>query len=556
MATVRQSTVATLRKQGPGDRGTVTLKATFEQPTVPGSLIVAVATATGGMPISLQISNSGYTQLLPSKGLRDLQSAAWYRLNAPSTSSLTMTMDSYRGVVWRLFEVQGIAQASALDRFMFATGESESASTGLTSTLTASGEWAFAVISSQYGSTTQSGFTGGLTTLYQNTVPDNGNEDWERGRVSYHAANLSSTAAQRVNATLGTSRRWIGFVATFKAGVTGPAKFTATNVDVTTVSGSGRLTVFGRLRLTDHGNNLAWGGVEVVRARMGPSDYQYRLGGWTGLLIGAHTDYRVESVKGLEGATVRFEDTDQPRDDGAVRGLDLQMPRTVMFKLRAAPDAADRDVVEARLEALYRALRPQRTDDWELIWRHPGRPLRSLYCRPIDTMRELSIEQALTGEQVLTLRAADPRHYSAVVRRVTVPVSPDESEVVTVVAATNSGNDRSYPLIRITGPTSGPDVSRVQLVNASANTTFDVATLLQPGAELIGNMRARVVGARTSVVTLNGTSKYGSWQQPRQPWYLAPDPDAEFGQNVLYLRTTPAGAPVTCTIEYQDTWSG
>jgi len=560
MPSIRQSTVATTRKQGPGDTGSVSLKATFDLPTIPGSLVIAVAEATGGVPISLQVqSGQGFSPLLPSKGLRDIQVASWYRLNTPAMSSLSMTMDSYRGVVWRLFEVPGIAQGSALDQFQFATGESDLASTGQTSTLAASNEWAFGVIASQYESTTQTGFTGGMPRLYEDTVPSSSNEDWERGRVSFFATDLASTAAQKVTAKLSTTRRWIGFVATFKT-TGGPVKFSATNPANTVafdVAGSGFLTVFGRLKLTDDANNEAFAEVTAVRARIGPFDYQYRLNGWTGLLIGAGTDYPVESVVGLEGAAVRISDADLPNDPGANRGLDLPMPRTVVWKIGASPTGGgSRAAVEDRLAVLRRALRPRPDDDVELIFRHPGRPLRTLYYRPIETSREMTFAQTVLGTTPFTLRAADPRLYSATVQRVYVPVAPDVSEVVTVAGAVNDGDDRAYPTIRITGPTSGPDVTRIQLVNASTNTAFDVIATLQAGAELVGDMRSRVTGGRTSVVTLNGAGKYGAWQQPRQPFYLAPDPDAAGGVNLLYLRTTPAGAPVTCSIEYRHTWSG
>ena len=557
MATVRQTAVASIDKQGPGDTGSVTLKATFSQPTVQGSMIIAVALVTGGLGINVQIANSGYSELLPSKALRDIQMSAWYRLNAPSITNLTVTTDAYRGVVWRLFEVQGVALSSALDKFQFSTGESSSASTGLTSTLAAADDWSFAVIGNQYDNTTQSGFTGGLTKLHENTVPDSSNQDWEKGRITYHAANLTSTAAQRVNATLSTSRRWIGFVATFRSGATGPARFTVTKAPTFDVDSDIRLSVFGRLMThhhdDDHGDAFD---VDVVQARFGPFNYQYRIGGWSGLLIGSETDYPVESVTGLEGAAVRSSDDDLPRDDGAIRGIDLMMPRTVVFRVRSSRDGASREVVETRLAELYSWLRPQRDEDWELIFRHPGRPLRSLYCRPTEVSRSLVLESALSGELGFTLRAVDPRLYSAVPRSVTVPVSPDESEIVTVVGAPNEGNSRAYPTIRIKGPTSGADVTRIELVNASANVSFDVVTLLQSGAELVGDMRTRVPGGRGSVVTLNGTSLYSAWQQPREPFYLAPDPEADLGMNVLYLRTTPAGAPVTCTVEYRDTWSG
>jgi hypothetical protein len=68
-------------------------------------------------------------------------------------------------------------------------------------------------------------------------------------------------------------------------------------------------------------------------------------------------------------------------------------------------------------------------------------------------------------------------------------------------------------------------------------------------------MDGRITGAPRSPITLDGQSKYGSWQLPRDPFRIDPDPSGQGGFNNLYLRTTPAGAPVTATLEYRDTWA-
>jgi hypothetical protein len=553
---LEQSAVNSTRKNGAGDQGSASVKTTFQTPTVKGRLVIAVAFWTGGLQVGTHISDSRFTTLLTPTFLRDTSLAAWYIQNAPSLTSLTFSTDAYRGISLRLFEISGVAQGSVLDKFVWANGENQSPFSGQTSTLSQSGQYVFACIGSQYASTTQSGFGGGLSRLYEDVVPDNNREDWERGRVTFHHGTTTGTTAQRLTAFLSTTRRWIGFLCTFKSGISGPVKLNSTNQNAISVDGHAPLTVFGRLKLTLTANNSAMGPVEVTRARIGPFNGQYRLGGWNGLLIGSSTTYPVESVTGLEGITIRETDVDQPREDGSIRGVDLVQPKQVVFKMRAPSAGSDRSAVETSLRALYDTLRPQRDDDWELIFRNNGQPLRSLYCRPVDTSRVMNLEQALAGTQTFRLRAADPRLYSSTVRTITIPASPDESEIVTIIAAINSGNARAYPSIRVLGPNSTTDVSRITLVNATANVSFDVATVLQSGSELIGNMRARVVGGRTSIVTLNGASKYGAWQMPRDPFYIAPAPEAAGGLNLLYLRTTPVGSPVTCTIQYQDTWSG
>lgn len=554
MATIVQTATNSVAKAGPGDWGSAVCTATFPQPTTPGSMIVAVATVTGGLSVGHRLSSSSFTEM---QGVfyGDLGLAAYYRAAAPATTSLSFSTDAYRGINLRLIEVQGVAQANPLDKFVWDYGYDDYAGTGDTGTLAGNNEFVLGMIANQYASTTQYGFSGGLTRLYETVIPDSSNQDWERGRITIHTATPNTNASRYIEGNLSTYRRWISFLATFKSGITGPVKLstTRTTTALSAVSGHANLTVFGRLKVTTAGAQRALSGVAATRARIGPFDYQYRFGGWSGLLVGANTAYPVESVEGLEGWTVRTADADMPRSDGAMRGVDLQAARQVLFKMATT---GTRSQVEAAMTALFAALTPQRDGDLELIWRHPGRPLRSLYYRPTDLVRLLNRDQAVANKQGITLRAADPRHYSAVIHTVKVPIATDDTDTVNVVSAINAGNARAYPIIRVTGPTSGPDVSRITLVNASADVSFDVLTTLPSKAELVGDMLARIAAVQRSVVTLNGQSRYGAWQQPREAFYLAPDPVAGGGVNLLYARTVPTGAPVTCTIEYRDTWSG
>ena len=79
--------------------------------------------------------------------------------------------------------------------------------------------------------------------------------------------------------------------------------------------------------------------------------------------------------------------------------------------------------------------------------------------------------------------------------------------------------------------------------------------MIPPGAQLIGDMPARITQTGRSPVTLDGQPRYNAWLPPRDAFYLAPDPVAIGGSNAIYLRTTPAGADVACTLTYRDTWA-
>jgi hypothetical protein len=194
MPNLEQSAVNSVRKNGAGDQGSAFVKTTFQTPTKAGRLVIAVAFWTGGLGVGTHFSDSRFSTLLSPVFLRDTSMAAWYYQNAQPITSVAFSTDAYRGVNLRLFEVSGIAQASALDKFVWASGENQGPFSGQTSTLTASGEYVFGVIGSQYASTSQSGYSGGLQRLFTDVVPDNNREDWERGQVSFHNSTSTSTS--------------------------------------------------------------------------------------------------------------------------------------------------------------------------------------------------------------------------------------------------------------------------------------------------------------------------------------------------------------------------
>jgi hypothetical protein len=528
-----------------------TCVALFSRPTKPGSLIWVVVAAAGTLPSRIAFS-SGYTKI-GERGQRDIQSVVYFRQNAPSTLWVSATsLDADKSIQIRALEYSGVAQANALDRVNIESSDSDSPHTGSTGTTAQADELVIATVINQYASTTQYGWSGGLVRLYDTTSPQkyggDSDSDWERSRLSVHHAIVNKTGSWELEGDLSTERRWQAYITTFRGGTTGPARFTSTQQGpMLQTGGTGSLTVFGPLQSTVTGLGVPMLRTGSAVARVGPFVYQYRLGGWNGLLLGDDTPYRVESTEGLEGWEIRTSDDELPRGDGALRGVDLQASRQVLFKLKVG---GTQDEVEELMDNLYRALVPQRNEDWDLIWRHPGRPLRMIRCRPINLSRELSWRETLINHQSFALLAADPRHYSASPRQLIVPNTPAGASQPIFASMINEGNGWVYPVIRIAGPATGDPVSRIELINQTSDQAFVVQAILPANATLVGDMEARATGAPRSVVTIDGQSKYGAWQQPRQTFSLGP------GENRLYLNTVPAGAPVTCLIEYRDTWSG
>lgn len=550
--------------------GAQTATARLPASTVPGSLLVVMAAAThpgsGGTTLT---GPPGFT--LVRQGTRnELTAAFWYRHNAPPTTSLAVSSTAKRSLQIRAMELTGVAQANSLDQVSMQFGSSDAPDTGLTAAQSQPDELVLGVIANRYANVTQSAFTGGMGKLYETTSPtifafpgsiipglggifdlasSLSGDDANRTRMSVHGANASFADPRGLTARLSAARDWVAIIATFRHGSTGPARFTSVAAPpVVVVGGTGSLTAFGPLTSVQAPPVVAVGGSGWVA----PFNHQYLLGGRAGLLIGDSTRFRVEAIAGLEGWEIRTSDDDLPRGDGALRGVDLQSARQVLFRLHVTGTQTE---VEADMDTLYRALVPQRDRDWDLIWRHPGRPPRLLRCRPTNLVREMDgFVSTILGRQAFALRAVDPRHYGVVTRQVTVPVAPVTGAVPTV-SAVNLGNTRAHPLITIAGAPN-VEVSRVELINTSAYATFDVATILPPGAVLVGDMPAGVTAAPRPVITVDGQSKYGAWQFPREPFHLGAAPESVGGVNQLFVRTTPPGAAVTCTVQWADTWAG
>lgn len=534
-----------------------TCTSTFNTPTKPGSTVIIVAATAGTIPSNVTLNfPSGFAKSCDA-GARDTQMLVWWRQACPSLSSVQVTaQDDNKSIQLRAYEWSGMSQSGGPDKLLVQVapggfdGGTDTFYTGNSGTTAQADELVMAFVMNQYAPTTQGGFTGNLVKINESTSPQyyflGANEDWERSRLSVHQAVTTSTGNFSLSGNLSSDRRWVSCLISFKGASSGPAKFTSQNQGaVLRTTGKGSLSLFGPL------TSKATAVTSSGSGRVAPFNYQYRVNGATGLLIGSGTPFMVEGTEGLDGFDVRTSDGDLPRGDGALRGVDLESARQIVFHMNVG---AGRDEVERNMEILQRALVPRREEDFELIWRHPTKIVKMMRVRCISFPRVRSNTDLGAAPVSFVLRAADPRQYSATVHKVTVPVTPTTGAPV-YTQVTNIGNSAAYPVITITGPTSGPAVSRVELVNQTGLVSFDVILTLLKGSVLVGDMDGRITGAPRSPITLDGQSKYGSWQLPRDPFRIDPDPTGQGGFNNLYLRTTPAGAPVTCTIEYRDSWA-
>jgi hypothetical protein len=292
---------------------------------------------------------------------------------------------------------------------------------------------------------------------------------------------------------------------------------------------------------------------------LGLADYTYN---YNGLIFGQGTSYMVDHAEGFEGFDVRQSDSDQPRNDGAIRGLDYVSARTVAFTLSLG-ETSDTSY-EARWAALRAAFLPSRSTDLPLTFKRPGQVERYVNCRPIQFAR---VEEYLHFDQIghppLVLRAVDPRIYASVVQTANATVfSPVAGGMdwpvanwpvdytggtQNLLAVTNNGTAEAYPLVRFFGPTVGT-VTGVTLTNLTNGSVLAISTTMATGDILTADMTAAVTGANSLIISLGGSSRYGSWTVPRTAFSISP------GSNVLKFQVTGTSTDAIANVTWQDTW--
>lgn len=285
------------------------------------------------------------------------------------------------------------------------------------------------------------------------------------------------------------------------------------------------------------------------------------------LVFGEGTDYYINSVEGFEGSDIRSSDSDQPRGDGAIRGLDYVAPKTIALELAIIePDFAggDGSVYESMWLAIRTAFRPSRQDDFELKFKRPGMPERLIRCRPVQLVRSETFKRYnRVGFPPIVLRAVDPRIYSTEEHNAVVPIyaaSQGGADLSVVnfpvdfiggnqieIVVNNSGTDDAYPLLRFYGPATGT-CTGVELRNTTNGDIIEINTTISAGEILTADMGAATTGDSRLIISLGGSSRYGSWELPREPFRLSP------GSNTLRLLVTGSSTDVICVVTHRDTW--
>lgn len=291
-----------------------------------------------------------------------------------------------------------------------------------------------------------------------------------------------------------------------------------------------------------------------------PGQFSYR-----GLVFGEGADIFINHAEGFEGFEARTSDSDQPRGDGGIRGLDYVAPRLVSFELVVAElEDVDGSIYEARWAAVRAAFRPSRDTDYDLAFRRTSStPERVIRCRPVQLVRsEPFATYGRLNRAPVVLRAVDPRIYSAEVRSGTAAVyattgggtefsldfaADFSGGTQTELVVQNDGTADAFPLVRFYGSTTGT-VDGVTLTNTTTGQVLDVSAAVLNGQILTADMEAAVTAADRLVISLDGASRYGDWTLPRTAFALAP------GSNTLRFEVTGTATGAVCNITHRSTW--
>lgn len=286
-------------------------------------------------------------------------------------------------------------------------------------------------------------------------------------------------------------------------------------------------------------------------------DYQRSF---NGLVIGDGTAYNLMEETGLEGFTVRSGTRNLPRDDGAIPGLHLVETKTVILPIEVVGDP-ETDITPL-VDDAHDAFAPRRTGELQYIFKNPGHPERFVWARPLRFERSRTVTGVLGLDQFqVALEVADPRIYSLELFSSQVPVFgsvggghdlPIVEMPVNMSAATqllgiaeNTGSRDAYPRI-IVQYVSGT-VSGILITNLTNGDTLDVNAAIATGQQLIIDMDAFIRATGDHVVSIGGSTRYGDWQVPRNPFRISP------GSNTLKIEVDGGNGIVDTTVQWRNT---
>lgn len=301
----------------------------------------------------------------------------------------------------------------------------------------------------------------------------------------------------------------------------------------------------------------------IISPTLELQNYQYR---YRGLVWGANTAFGVELEEGLDGLDIASGSRGFSRRHGNLPGLNFANEKIIRFRLGLDNQVTFEDIEESlrqfrNIITAHEEL--DRNRDW-LEFKRPGKVRQRIRCRPLiaDILREASNPAMIKFP--LVFEAEDPRVYMCETK--SVILLPYDTSVVGAdfpmnfpvdfegdagtgsieVVVTNMGNSVAYPRMQVFGPDTGVTTS-VSFMNVTTGQTSTVTTDIVANQVLTMDMEAMLYPLDTIPITLDGSTRYGDWQHPREPFVLAP------GDNLLRLIVEGQTTGVISSIQWNCT---
>lgn len=279
---------------------------------------------------------------------------------------------------------------------------------------------------------------------------------------------------------------------------------------------------------------------------MSLSDYQISFGGLT---IGDDTDYDLKQEEGFTSWSVRTDDDDFPLQWGSIPGTDEVNARVVKLSIEMLNDPAT-------IRAFRDAFLPAESALSDLVAKFPEFEEEiTVQARVRNRPRVRTIDEVngVVRFEPVELYVPDPRLYFTDTETEAVPVytvggdaldlttssGADLGTDLTVdsgtdlgfdftgvtaageVVITNRGNVDTYPVLLFTPDGTGAMTQWV-LTNETTGETATFTTDLNPGQTMTVDMAMVATSKTGSPVTIDGSSIYQAWQQPRTPLRIVP----------------------------------
>lgn len=257
---------------------------------------------------------------------------------------------------------------------------------------------------------------------------------------------------------------------------------------------------------------------------------------WNGLTFGEGTNYLLTAeLAGLLAYESRLADSPIPQGEGDFSFSRYAASRFVSlpFIISGVPLSA---TLEDRVQTWLRSFGVAGTygQGW-LVFKGVSKAYM-WRCRVARRRASISPESLKTGavSAVAELKLADPRIYNALTRPGgVVPVGaasgggfdldtdlPIDMTGTTggSLTANNGGTSTAWPVLQISNDAgAGSDITEAVVTNVTAGIIFTIETAIAAGKTLVVNFDKLQRRAPAPHISIDGVSRYGDWQHPREP---------------------------------------